>query len=561
MSLVVRIALLRPLARIRPRRWGPPLVEALVTRSHLVSGLPGGTARRAAAAEEAVAWGRRLVAAHPERHRVALARALVAQAGVPDDRPMADAVAQLTEAIGYVEDVPDRAALVALATARGLLARNRHATGDVREALRLALRARTTWAAAEPLGPDERMRRAVPLLVIGDCRTTLAHPAAALAVRQQTWDTYRQLSRWHRLRWTAVGARAAVDLADSLTATGRHREALDLLAASAPDRELLRSFAPEHGRPLGVAALLVEAVGRREAGEAEQAERAAATAVDQVRPLVDRAPGVDSGTLAGALRVHGQLLLASGRPDDGVARLVEAVEAARDRNEVELARALIPLAGEHIRAGRWEQTEPLLEELLAVCRQEEGELPEVFRPLLVDGLHLVLAVTAFARPDGSTVAPDTRVAGMTGVRAGREAVALARKLATADPVHRPTLGRSLFGLERALDRAGDVAGAAELLRECVAVRRELSAENPAAHLADLSQALGNLGNRLHRLGLLDEALEAHRESVAVIRTVDSGLPPAEIATALRNMARTLAALDRAGEAERAITEADALFDT
>ncbi|MFB9542307.1 hypothetical protein [Micromonospora sagamiensis] len=45
MSLVVRIALLRPLARRRPLRRGPRLTEALVTRSHHLSVLPGARLR------------------------------------------------------------------------------------------------------------------------------------------------------------------------------------------------------------------------------------------------------------------------------------------------------------------------------------------------------------------------------------------------------------------------------------------------------------------------------------------------------------------------------------
>jgi hypothetical protein len=127
MSLVVRIALLRR----RPQRWGPRLAEALVTRSHQMSGLPGGTARRAAAAQEAVALCRRLAADRPDRHRVDLARALVARVSVPDAQPMVEAIDQLREAIGYVEDPPDRPALVVLAAARGGLAGNLRARGGV----------------------------------------------------------------------------------------------------------------------------------------------------------------------------------------------------------------------------------------------------------------------------------------------------------------------------------------------------------------------------------------------------------------------------------------------
>ncbi|SCL20152.1 hypothetical protein [Micromonospora inyonensis] len=54
MPLVVRIALPRPPAGRRPPRRGPRLTEALITRSHHLSVLPGATARRAAAAPVAL---------------------------------------------------------------------------------------------------------------------------------------------------------------------------------------------------------------------------------------------------------------------------------------------------------------------------------------------------------------------------------------------------------------------------------------------------------------------------------------------------------------------------
>jgi tetratricopeptide (TPR) repeat protein len=202
------------------------------------------------------------------------------------------------------------------------------------------------------------------------------------------------------------------------------------------------------------------------------------------------------------------LLLRFGSRPGGADRLAEAVEVARDADNIELARALTRLAAARIVDRRWDAVEPLLEELLGVCRRWADDLPEVFRPLLVEALNLVVLVTAFEAPAGDRhpgAPPRDRVAGLDGVTAGRKAVELARALATADPQHRALLGRALFGLDRAVNRAGDVAEAAELLRECVALRRELYAEDPAGHRSDLAQALGDLGNRLHVLGRSDEA--------------------------------------------------------
>ncbi|MBQ1071053.1 tetratricopeptide repeat protein, partial [Micromonospora sp. D75] len=242
MSVVVRIALLRPMARLDPVGWGPRLAEALITRSQVVSGLRGGMARRTAAADEAVALCRRLVAERPDRHRTALARALVARAGVPDVRPTPAVIAELTEAIGYVEGSSDRLGLVALATARTLLARHRSHLGEIREALastRLALRA---WAGAEPLTADDRARRILTLLAAGDCAVALERHDEALDVRRQAREAYRGLPWRHRFRWKALGTTTAVELAASMAVNGRHREALELLTASTTDLEVLRSF-------------------------------------------------------------------------------------------------------------------------------------------------------------------------------------------------------------------------------------------------------------------------------------------------------------------------------
>ncbi|GLY24552.1 tetratricopeptide repeat protein [Micromonospora sp. NBRC 101691] len=561
MSLVVRIALLRPLARRRPLGWGPRLAEALITRSQYLNGLPGSTARRAAAAQEALALCRRLAAARPDRHRVDLARALVARVGIPDQQPVGEAIDQLEEAIGYVDDPADRAALVVLATARQLLAANLNVLGEPRRALLLALRARAAWDACAPLTVPERMRLARTLLTIGDCHQALGRPEEACAVRQQAMDLYRPLSAYRQTRWISVGLSTAVDLAQSLAATGRAGEALALIDEFRADLRFWCRVYPPFGRSLRARSLLVEAECRAEPGETEAALRAAGQAVDLLRRLAaDHPPGAYGGALAGALRVHGALLLSTGDRPAGTARLGEAVEAARDVDDTELGSALIALAVARITDGEWRAVEPLLTEAVPVCRRRADDLPEVFRPLLVQALGLVVTLTAFDAPsrDGRPGQPPMdRVAGLDAVTAGREAVALARKLAGADPRHRALLGHALFGLDQAVNRAGDPDEAADLLRECVAIRRELSADGPDQR-RELARALGNLGNRLHVLDRLDEAVQAHRDCLAVIRADDSGLPPQEAVTPLRNLARTLARLDRTDEALRLATEAENL---
>ncbi|MCZ7425295.1 tetratricopeptide repeat protein [Micromonospora sp. WMMA1949] len=557
MSVVVRIALLRPMARLDPVDWGPRLAEALITRSQVVSALRGGTARRTAAADEAVALCRRLVADPADRHRTTLARALVARAGVPDVRPTTVVTAELTEAIGYVEGSSDRLGLVALATARLLLARRRSQLGEVREALALARLALRAWADAEPLTADDRARRINTLLVVAECAQTLERHDEALDVRRQARDAYRALPWRYRLRWKGLDAATAVPLASSMAADGRHREALDLLTAADLALELTRSVTPEPGHVLSARALLVESLCRQAMGEVDAAERTVVRAVDLLRPWVGRIPDGGGAHLASALRAHGALLLETGRADEGVARLEEAAEVAREVGDIERARSLVSLVWARMTAGAWDDVEPLLAELLPLCRRRADDLPEVFRPLLVTGLYLVTRMTDSRRGDAEPPPPGTRISGLTGTAAGREAVALARALVTGQPAHRTVLRSTLFGLVRVLRRSGDVAGAADAMRECVAVLRELADEDPA-HRADLSRALGVLGLHLDELGRLDEAYDAHRESVEQARAVDGGLPPAEMADALRDLGRSLAALGRLEEAGRAHAEADRL---
>ncbi|RBI98957.1 hypothetical protein DRA43_24765 [Micromonospora provocatoris] len=92
-----------------------------------------------------------------------------------------------------------------LATARGLLALNLHLCGEVREALRLALRARATWRACGSLRPPERMRLARALLTIGEVKESLGRTEEANTVRREALELHRGLSAYRRIQWTGVG--------------------------------------------------------------------------------------------------------------------------------------------------------------------------------------------------------------------------------------------------------------------------------------------------------------------------------------------------------------------
>ncbi|MCZ7439307.1 tetratricopeptide repeat protein [Micromonospora sp. WMMC241] len=541
MSLVVRIALLRPLARLGPHLWGPRLAEVLVTRSHRVNTLPGSPVRRTAAAEEALTLCRRLAAERPGRHRVALARALTARADAPDTTPAA--IDQLREAVGYVEDTDDRSALAVLATARGLLAANLHRRGEVQEARALALRAQATWERCGRLSPPERMRLAQALLVVGNCQELLDRPEEANVARRQAWKLHRDLSLYGRSKWLPVGTMAAMDLAHGLTVTGPAQEALDVIEEARIDAELWSRFRPRDGRPMLARVMLIEAECRAQLGDPETAVRLAEQAVGQQRATVEAGTPDARAALAHGLLVLGRLTAGAGRRDEATAHLTEAAELARDDHDGMLAGALSELIDLRIAAGDRTAADGLLAETVPLFREHTARLPEVWRPRLAHALLLRCELAVLELPAGTATGGD-------GLAAGREAVELARSLAGGDPAHRDLLGRCLFTLARAVHLTGDPRGSAELLRECVAVRWELFATDPVTHRLGLAEALCNLGNRTHALDRLDDAVGIYRECLDLLRADPDRIDRAELLTPLRNLGRTLRSLDRTAEAER-----------
>ncbi len=586
MSVMVRIALLRPMARLGPHRWGPRLAEVLITRSQMVSGLPGSTARRTAAAEEAVTLCRRLAAERPDQHRVALARALVARAAAPDTVPVAEAIGQLREAIGYVEDTDDRPELVVLATARGLLALNLHLCGEVREALSLALRARATWRACGALRPPERMRLARALLTIGEGKESLGRTEEANTVRREALELHRGLSAYRRIQWTGIGASAATDLAQGLAATGAAREALELIKESRVDVELWSGIQPRSGRQLLARAMLIEAECRAQLDDPEAAVRLAEQAVGRQRAMVTAGTPRAGAALAHGLLVLGDLTARAGRPDDAAAHLTEAAALARNGHDDVLAQALLDRLELRAAAEDRAAVDILLAELLPLCRENAGRLPEVWRPRLARALLIRCALTVDELTTGSggspaeapgrrgTAPPDGPAedglagGGATstgrdgdGLAAGRKAVELARLLAGGDPAYRDLLGRCLFTLAGAVNLAGDPRGSADLLRECVTVRRELFGVDPVATRLGLAEALCNLGNRVHALDRLEEAVGIYRECLDLLRADPDRIDRAELLTPLRNLGLTLSRLDRRAEAERVRDEIAAVQET
>ncbi|MDX3575689.1 tetratricopeptide repeat protein [Streptomyces sp. FL07-04A] len=144
----------------------------------------------------------------------------------------------------------------------------------------------------------------------------------------------------------------------------------------------------------------------------------------------------------------------------------------------------------------------------------------------------------------------------------REAVAIKRELAQLAPdAHLPDLAGSLNNLSVELGVAGLREESLAAIREAVEIRRALAAALPDAHLADLAQSLQNMGIELADTGHREEGLEAVRECVGILRAqIDAGAEAltVELATGLHNLAVQCHELDRDREAFDAINEAVAL---
>ncbi|MBM0259710.1 hypothetical protein, partial [Micromonospora sp. 4G55] len=491
---------------------------------------------------------------------------------VPDDRTVAAALAQCEEAIGYVEDATDRAALLVLAEARRLAAAYLRHSGEEREALRLALRARATWGRLVPRTSWERMRSASTLSLIGDCQATLHRHEEALAARQEAMALYRTVPLLRRARWVSAAQLISIGLAESMAAVGRLEEAVALATELRDElRFLARTGVWRELAQLRLRRVLTTLARCRHAlDDPARARHAAEEAVDHWRSAIAGGSSMDRGGLGDALLVLADVAQRAGHPDEAAERLAEAVDHTRGADDDVLAQALAELVPLRAAEGDGPAVQELLAELVDLCRRHHERLPEVWRPRLVVALSLSCAMPGFDWPAPSTVGatrprvppatagtvPDETV--RTAQVAGREAVELGRLLAGADPRYRNLLSGCLFGLARMVHLGGDPRGSAELLDECVAIRRELFAADPAKHRLPLAEALGDLGNRRHAVDRLDEALDAYRECVDLLRADRERTHPEHLLTALRNILRTLWRLDRKAEANRVWDEIRAI---
>ncbi|MGI5522961.1 hypothetical protein ACQEUX_18800 [Micromonospora sp. CA-259024] len=332
MLLAVRVTLLRQLTRIDLARFGPMLAEALVTRSQQVKIRRSFASRRTAAADEAVALYRRLVQDRPGRYEVGLARALVAQGSILDDRTVESALAQGREAIGYVENATDRDGLVVLAAAR-LMVAVRLCPDAPRDALSLAEKAQETWLRCAPLDAHEQVSVARSLTVLGYCRAVLDSPVEARAAREEAVEIFRRLSGWTRRNYWHVHFEAVVGLADSLATQGRWAEALALAADVREELTFVTRLRPLRARPILGGLLFVIARCHGRLGEPEAAVTAFREAVGHYRWLAEHDPiryRALHHRVVVALRTQASLFKSLGRYEEAAWAAAEAEAEAID---------------------------------------------------------------------------------------------------------------------------------------------------------------------------------------------------------------------------------------
>ncbi|MDY7106155.1 MAG: tetratricopeptide repeat protein [Actinomycetota bacterium] len=196
------------------------------------------------------------------------------------------------------------------------------------------------------------------------------------------------------------------------------------------------------------------------------------------------------------------------------------------------------------RAGEWDGDRRIdaLTEAVAARRALVERAPDTSVAGLAASLDdLAVALGAAGRDDES-------------LAAAGEAVTRHRRLAEADPDHRPVLARALRALSLRLRAAGHLDDALDEITEAVELFRGLTPADPGL-LGRLAASVGNRSATLRDLGRLDEAVTDGRTAVELYRGLADGDPTLRphLADALHNLA--LACTD-AGLAEAALAAVD-----
>ncbi|MFC9329583.1 tetratricopeptide repeat protein [Kitasatospora sp. NPDC057015] len=286
---------------------------------------------------------------------------------------------------------------------------------------------------------------------------------------------------------------------------------------------------------------------------APTATRLAQRLVQHHRTLAETDPDAHLANLATALNNLSLRLGETGRWDEGLAAVQEALairrtlaEADPDAHLTGLATALNVLSLRLGETGRWEEGLAAVQEATDHFRVLAQADPGAHLPRLASALNnLSLGLNEVGRRK-------------EGVAAAQEAAGRLRALAEADPdAHLPNLALALNNLSVQLGEVGRREEGLAAVQEATDLRA-LAEANPDAHLPNLAQALDTLSNQLGDAGRREESLAAALEATDHFRALAEANPDAHLpnlAMALDTLSNQLGDAGRREESLTAIEEA------
>jgi tetratricopeptide (TPR) repeat protein/cellulose biosynthesis protein BcsQ len=389
-------------------------------------------------------------------------------------------------------------------------------------------------------------------LLAGDT-LALEQPREALDLAEEAVEVRRQLAEEGRppsltRALASLGIRVA-----ALRELGEVDEAAELNAQTI---KLLRSR-PELGQ-IELAELAVSLNNRSiDLMQAQQYDDAAAHAREAAeihRRLVDEGVEHHRALLAGSLGNLATALRSSGREPESLEPLIEAAEIQRElaegdaeRYDRSLGTTLNNLAGALVSHGRLDEALEVLAEGVEAERRAARREPEREMDLGVTLMNFADTLRAAGKHDEA-------------VAAAREASDIYRRFADQDPAYRASLALSLARVVGALQPGGHHEDALGPAQQAVEVTRELAKEDPSTHSVTLSHRLGELADVLGSLSRYEDAANVLREVIALRRELREADPGGEaLARALHNLSVRLGMAGRPQDAVGPVEEAIALL--
>jgi tetratricopeptide (TPR) repeat protein len=551
------VGILRRLARVDPAAHEPGLGDALHTLA-MVLGNQGRSAEALAHAEEALAIRRKHVDPESEEELVHLAMSLNnVSSGLAGLGRHGEAVELSRQSVEFHRRMVDagRVPRFDLALAVANYCMNLSSLGRTDEALAAGQEAVGLFralAAALPRRFDDGLAQC-----LSDLATVLVameRLEEAIGCLTEAVEAARRQAAADVLTHGPLLSRLLCRLSELWRKTGRPRESLDAAVEAAEvTRALTDDITPSELNSAD--AFLAAAFARAELGQHDAAVADAREGVAADRKLVALNQEVYAPTLAGALLDLAVVLQQAGRPAEGVVACEEAVAIYRRLAVVEPATHRETFAGGLRALSRYLHDAGRLAEAIQVgveCAGLYGELaaddPARWRPSHVDAtakLADLLAesrrwkeatgryeeAVASLRPLAEThptahvphLAGLLQDAGIAALDAGRtaDAVPLLRESVAIwrDLDRQESLGHALVELAMVLLDAGEPADALTTALEATALIRELAAAHPDAHRAELAYGLDVLADVHTEMDALPQALDAVAESVELSRVL------------------------------------------